>query len=96
MEEKSKEILILIGIPASGKSTFAKEFIIDNPDYLRINRDDIRYMIKNKPLLEYDLEKLVTDIEFSNATMFLENGYNIIWDNTHVKLSYIKNIIDKF
>ena len=34
-----------IGIPGCGKSFFAKQFIIDNPDWLRINRDDLRSKI---------------------------------------------------
>jgi adenylate kinase family enzyme len=41
-------ILILIGIPASGKSTFAKEFIETNLDYVRINRDNELLDIKQK------------------------------------------------
>jgi predicted kinase len=89
-------ILILVGIPASGKSTFAKDFIEKNPNYIRINRDDIRKMIRNLPMLDSRGEKLVTDIEYSIAENAIEKGFNIIWDNTHLKMSYINSIIDRF
>jgi len=89
-------ILILIGIPASGKSTFAKEFIEKNLDYIRINRDDIRKMLRNSPMLNPKGEELVTDIEYSIAENALAKKMNIIWDNTHLKMSYINPIIEKF
>jgi predicted kinase len=48
-----KEIVILTGIPGSGKSTFAKtEF----PNYLRINLDTIRSRRKEEKLLGEALE----------------------------------------
>ena len=41
-----KKVLVLKGIPASGKSTYAKQLVKDNPGmYKRINRDDLRHML---------------------------------------------------
>jgi predicted kinase len=37
-------LLILQGPPASGKSTWAKEFVKNNPWYIRVCRDDLRRM----------------------------------------------------
>jgi len=31
------------GIPASGKTTWAREYCLKNPNTVRVNRDDIRY-----------------------------------------------------
>ena len=39
-----QKIIILKGIPASGKSTFAKEYIQTNPNFRRVNRDELRTM----------------------------------------------------
>jgi len=36
------KVLLLQGLPASGKSTWAKEFIAQNPNWVRVNRDDLR------------------------------------------------------
>ena len=42
------ELLILVGIPGSGKSTFAKELVKTNNKYVRVNRDDMRQMLKGQ------------------------------------------------
>ena len=35
--EKNRKIVIYIGIPASGKTTAAKEFLRNNPDWVRVS-----------------------------------------------------------
>ena len=42
-----KKVLILIGIPGSGKSTWSTEFVKENKDWVRINRDDFRFMFNS-------------------------------------------------
>ena len=40
-----KKIILTIGIPASGKSTWAKQEVLKDPEHsVRINRDDLRNM----------------------------------------------------
>ena len=39
-----QKLIILQGIPASGKSTWAREFIRNNTGYVRVCRDDLRRM----------------------------------------------------
>jgi len=39
-----QEVIILKGLPASGKTTFARDLTEGNTDYIRVNRDDIRSM----------------------------------------------------
>ena len=40
-----KKIILTRGIPASGKSTWAKQKALKNPEHsVRINRDDLRNM----------------------------------------------------
>ena len=43
----NQEIILLKGLPASGKSTWSKDFIKENPDYIRINKDDLREFFNN-------------------------------------------------
>lgn len=82
------KILILSGIPASGKSTFAKQFVKENDGWVRINKDDIRRMFG-----EYWLpkrESLVESAEYSIAEEAAFFGWNIIVDDTNLNPKYIK------
>jgi predicted kinase len=36
-----QKIIVLQGVPASGKSTWAKEYVKDKPDWVIVNRDSI-------------------------------------------------------
>ena len=41
-----KKILILRGLPASGKSTFARKLLNENPNaWKRLNKDELRAML---------------------------------------------------
>ena len=41
-----KKIIVLQGIPASGKSTWARQWVSEDPEHrVRFNRDDIRNML---------------------------------------------------
>ena len=40
-----KKIILTVGCPGSGKSTWAREFIAKNPGFFNINRDDYRQSI---------------------------------------------------
>ena len=39
------KLIITRGLPASGKSTWAKQWVLEDPEHrVRINQDDIRLM----------------------------------------------------
>lgn len=82
------KILVLQGIPASGKTTYAKQFMVDNPGYLRVNRDDLRLMFKG--VWTPTIEKLVELTEFNIARKAIENDYNVIVDDTNLNPKYQK------
>ncbi len=97
-----QHVLILIGISGSGKSTFAKQFVQDNPSYLRLNRDDLRRSIVPVPLGEFwkwddkrknRIERLVSELEKSALLSALESGWNVVMDNTHLRQRYITEIL---
>ena len=48
------EVVLLIGIPASGKSTFYKERFVDT--HVRINRDMLRTRFREERLFQFCLE----------------------------------------
>jgi predicted kinase len=88
---KNKKVILTIGLPASGKSTWCEDFLRKNPDWVKVSRDDFRYMLRNEPMLEFKGENLVTTLCFNTAKHALRTGYNVIIDNTHLRLSYIND-----
>jgi predicted kinase len=93
MARKDLKVKILIGIPGSGKSTYAKEFIKKNEGWVIISRDSFRYMLKNVGYCEPKIESLITDLMNVTVVKSLSRNLNVILDNTHVKESYINEAI---
>lgn len=94
--EKNKKIIIYIGIPASGKSTVAKAYIRDNPNYVRVSRDDFRLMFKNAQTCEPKVEDMITDMVNLSIHKALLRNLNVIIDATNLKVKYINQFIDEF
>jgi predicted kinase len=96
MKKENLKILILIGIPASGKSTWSKEFIRNNPSWVRINRDEYRYMLKDSQMCEPKVETLISELVNSAIDKSLSKKLNVIVDATNVRLKYIKEFIERY
>lgn len=93
MSKKNRQVKILIGIPGSGKSTWSKDFVSKNPDWVRVGRDDFRFMLKDSPILDPKGEKMLNDLMTQTTRKALLSGYNVVLDNTHCKLKYINEAI---
>lgn len=77
-----QKIIMLKGLPASGKSTWAKEKINENSNYIRINKDDIRESITGKWTSKK--EKIVISIRNSLIKAGISLGKNVIIDDTNL------------
>ena len=94
-----RKALILTGLSGSGKSTFARQFCAENPNYIRINRDDLRRAVLPVSLPVYwetwpdpaknRVENLVNDNQKATIINGLARGWNLLIDNTNLKLSYL-------
>lgn len=95
MEKEGREIrkvLVLRGLQGSGKTTFAKQWVNENPEHrVRFNRDDIRNMLgkywvpSREPLIN-DLYK-----QFLESTIFSRH-YDVVIDNMNLDEKYVKEI----
>lgn len=74
------KLLVLKGLPASGKSTLARELV--DKGWKRVNKDDLRAMIDNSKHSK-GKENLVKAYEKSAALTLLELGYNVVVDDTN-------------
>lgn len=84
------KLIICRGLPASGKTTWAKEWVMGDPEHrVRINLDDIRsmlgkYWVPNR-------EKLVQHIQEEAIIEALLNDYDIVIDNTNLNKKVVDN-----
>jgi predicted kinase len=94
MKRKNPIVKILIGIPGAGKTTWCENFLMNNQDWLRVNRDDFRVMLRNENVCDFKVEQTITDISNLAITAALNNRYNVLVDNTHLKQEWIENLIE--
>lgn len=79
------KLTMLRGLPASGKSTYAREQVDKTGNSARINRDDLRAMMFNSKW-SGPREKFVVKAEELLARLAIECGMNPIIDDTNMPL----------
>jgi len=92
-----QKVLILKGLPASGKSTWSKNFCEKNTDWVRVNRDSLRRM-RGKYWLPKQ-ENLISEMERACMYAALAQGKNVIVDDTNLnpsQESQVRNWVDNY
>lgn len=86
------ELLITRGLPASGKTTFAKKWVEEYPDRrARVNRDSIRESVFfQHGVLTPELESQVSRIQRNAVEKLLDAGYSVIVDDMHLRSKYVR------
>ena len=85
------KLIICRGLPASGKSTWAKQWVLEDPEHrVRINQDDIRLMLGKYWVPSR--EKLVQEIQFDAVVEALSKEFDVVIDNTNLN----KKVLDQF
>ena len=74
------KLLMLKGLPASGKSTHAKELV--KKGWKRVNKDELRLMIDGGQWSKIN-EKKIVHIERLMVAEFLDTGFNVVVDDTN-------------
>lgn len=93
-----KEVILTVGCPGSGKSTWANEFVRANPGYYILTRDDFREKLfgleyRNQYKYSKQREKAVTVAQLgaANELMTLEATKGIIIADTNLNPITVKN-----
>lgn len=94
--ENNLKIIICVGLPASGKSSWSKNYIITHPNFVIVSRDSFRYMLKNSPVTEPKIEKAITDLVRYTTIRSLNARLNVILDATNLRMSDINEHINDF
>lgn len=77
-------VIILKGLPGSGKSTWARAYCADHPNTCRVNKDDLRAMLHGSAYTPGN-ESLVVrarDVLISQALQF---GWTVVVDDTNLQ-----------
>ena len=88
-----KEVHILIGIPVSGKSTFAKNFVFSYKGYKIVSTDDIRWKLFGDASIQGN-PKMIFAIAHKEIMSYLDKGYNVIFDATNISRKNRVNLIN--
>jgi predicted kinase len=95
----SKKVIILRGLPASGKSTYARQLLDENPGtYKRLNKDELRAMLDNNHHTTHN-EKFIEKVRDLMLVEALLDGKHVIVDDTNLSdrpVERIKNVVRKF
>jgi tRNA uridine 5-carbamoylmethylation protein Kti12 len=90
------KIVLCRGIQGSGKTTWAKQWVLEDPEHrVRFNNDDIRNMLGKYWVTSR--EHLVSDIKKDFIVSAMEFGYDIVVDNMNFnpkEIEYYENLVD--
>ena len=94
-----KKILILRGLPASGKSTYARNLLTQNPHaWKRLNKDELRAMLDNSVHSKTN-EKFIENVRDMMLVEALKEGKNVVIDDTNLSerpVERIKEVVQKY
>lgn len=88
-------LIIMVGIPGSGKSTFAKE---NYPDALYVSRDEVRFGIISEEDEYFSKENEVFNAFINKINEGLRNSKDVVADATHInygsRLKLFRNLVN--
>ena len=80
-------LLITRGLPASGKTTFARKL---QPYVVRVNRDDLRRMLHGRRLFTQRAEAQVTHAQRAAVEALLRAHTDVIVDDTNLRAKTVR------
>lgn len=84
------KLLMLRGIPGSGKTTYARD-LVEKMGYVRVNKDDLRKMLHNGQHSQ-SKEEMVLEIRDLIVTHALKEGKNVVVDDTNIHPKHEKQL----
>lgn len=86
---EKKKLILTRGIQGSGKSTWARKWVEEDPEHrIRINNDDIRNMLGVYWVTSR--EDVVSHIKKESVNYAMQRGYDIVVDNMNLNPKEVK------
>src|SRR5260221_3569254 len=87
-----RKVSLTRGIAGSGKSTWAKQQVLDHPgQYVRVNKDSLRYMLFGG-VYTHEHEQLVECLRDQAILTALKNGFDPIVDDCNINPRHEEHI----
>lgn len=89
------KLVLTRGVPASGKSTWAKAWVEEFPNIrTRVNRDNLRWTLGIKTGVgTYEQEQEVTHWQDEMIRRALKQGRDVVVDNTNLRAKNVKDLL---
>lgn len=85
-------LILTRGLPGSGKTTFAREWVNEDPDNrARVNRDDLRFATYGKYVIGHKLEDNITYAQQAQVKSLLSNAISVIVDDTNLRAATVRD-----
>jgi predicted kinase len=82
------KLIILVGLPASGKTTWAKAYVSAHNNVIRVNKDDLRAMLHNGEYSKEN-ENIVKKVRDMIMSVGFSNGQTVISDDCNMNPEHI-------
>jgi len=96
-DEQGAPLVMLIGLPGSGKSTWAKRFIELRPDYKLIATDDVRYQLYGDEAIQGDWlqvwQAILVQLKEAREAIALGTLTSVIYDATNARRRHRREFI---
>lgn len=87
----TNKLVLTRGIPGSGKSTWAKRWVAEDPEWrTRINRDDLRMMTQGQPILDRMREETLSTMQAAMVESALRAKISVVVDDTNLTARFVK------
>lgn len=90
----SIQLLILRGVPGSGKTTYATRWMKEDPiNRVRVNRDDIRHSVFGSHVLDISQEAVITKIETAMIEAALGAKRSVVVDSQNLRAANVLKLL---
>lgn len=89
-----QEVVIMKGLPASGKTTEAKILVVPNRGkYMRVSKDDLRWMLEFGRYSR-ESEEVIQAVRDAIIETLLSLGRSVVVDDTNLNPEHIERIVE--
>ena len=88
------KLVVMKGLPGSGKSTIAEDMLSVNPGMVRVNRDMLRPMLHGNAAWSRERERKTVEIETYIVRTALYNGTSVVVDDTNIAVMSLSHWIN--